>query len=226
MSFLRNHLMKAMVFDFDGTLAVLTIDFGLMRRRVLEWMKSFGIGEDRIQEKYLLEIIDEVYPLLLREKDQEEADNFYRGAHRILKEVELEAAAGGNLIPGSKEILTFLKQKGIKVGIVTRNCGDAVRTVFPEIDDYCHVFLSRDGIKRVKPHPDHLTSVLSALGVSGSDAVMVGDHVLDIRAGKEVGMRTIGVLTGYIKREEFEKAGADIILENISDIRQMMEEES
>jgi phosphoglycolate phosphatase len=218
--------MKAMVFDFDGTLAVLTIDFGLMRRRVLEWMKSFGIGEDRIQEKYLLEIIDEVYPLLLREKDQKEADNFYRGAHRILKEVELEAAAGGNLIPGSKEILTFLKQKGIKVGIVTRNCGDAVRTVFPEIDDYCHVFLSRDGIKRVKPHPDHLTSVLSALGVSGSDAVMVGDHVLDIRAGKEVGMRTIGVLTGYIKREEFEKAGADIILENISDIRQMMEEES
>jgi phosphoglycolate phosphatase len=218
--------MKAMVFDFDGTLAVLTIDFGLMRRRVLEWMKSFGIGEDRIHEKYLLEIIDEVYPLLSREKDREEAEKFYRGAHRILKEVELEAAAGGNLIPGSKGTLTFLKQKGIKVGIVTRNCGDAVRTVFPEIDDYCDVFLSRDGITRVKPHPDHLTSVLSALGVSGSDAVMVGDHVLDIRAGKAVGMRTVGVLTGYIKREEFEKAGADIILKNISDIRQMMEEES
>jgi len=226
MRFRKDRSMKAMVFDFDGTLAVLTIDFGLMRRRVLEWMKSFGIGEDRIHEKYLLEIIDEVYPLLLREKDQKEAENFYRGAHRILKEVELEAAKGGNLIPGSKEILTFLKQKGIKVGIVTRNCGDAVRTVFSEIDVYCDVFLSRDGIKRVKPHPDHLTSVLSALGVSGSDAVMVGDHVLDIRAGKEVGMGTIGVLTGYIKREEFEKVGADLILENISDIRRMMEEES
>jgi len=226
MRFRKDRSMKAMIFDFDGTLAVLTIDFGLMRRRVLEWMKSFGIGEDRIHEKYLLEIIDEVYPLLLREKDQKEAENFYRGAHRILKEVELEAAKGGNLIPGSKEILTFLKQKGIKVGIVTRNCGDAVRTVFSEIDVYCDVFLSRDGIKRVKPHPDHLTSVLSALGVSGSDAVMVGDHVLDIRAGKEVGMGTIGVLTGYIKREEFEKVGADLILENISDIRRMMEEES
>jgi len=78
MRFRKDRSMKAMIFDFDGTLAVLTIDFGLMRRRVLEWMKSFGIGEDRIHEKYLLEIIDEVYPLLLREKDQKEAENFYR----------------------------------------------------------------------------------------------------------------------------------------------------
>jgi phosphoglycolate phosphatase len=217
--------MKAIVFDFDGTLAVLTIDFGLMRRRVFEWMKSFGIGEDRIHEKYLLEIIDEVYHLLVMENNPAGAEAFYQGAHRILKEVELEAAAGGTLISGSKEILTFLRQKGIKVGIVTRNCGDAVRTVFPEIDDYCDVFVSRDGVKRVKPHPDHLTSVLAALRVSGSEAVMVGDHVLDILAGKEVGMKTVGVLTGYIKREEFEKAGADIILKNVSEIRQVLGEE-
>ena len=60
MPFSQNHLIKAMVFDFDGTLAVLTIDFGLMRRRVLEWMKTYGIGEERIHEKYLLEIIEEV----------------------------------------------------------------------------------------------------------------------------------------------------------------------
>jgi len=222
----RDRPVKAVVFDFDGTLAVLTIDFGLMRRRVLEWMKSYGVGEDRIREKYLLEIIDEVYPLLLKEKDPGEADKFYRGAHQILKEVELEAARGGSLIPGSMEILTFLKQKGMKVGIVTRNCGDAVRTVFPDIDLYCDVFLSRDGTKRVKPHPDHLTSVLTALGASGSEAVMVGDHILDIRAGKEVGMRTIGVLTGYIKREAFEEAGADIILKNVSELLHVLEEES
>ena len=45
---------------------------------------------------------------------------------------------------------------------------------------------------------------MKALQVSGDETVMVGDHVLDILAGKGVGMRTIGVLTGYIKREEFE----------------------
>ncbi len=212
MPFSHNHLIKAMVFDFDGTLAVLTIDFGLMRRRVLEWMKTYGIGEERIHEKYLLEIIEEVRHLMVEEKRAKEAEKFFDGAHQILKEVELEAAAGGKLIPGSKEVLYSLREKGVKVGIVTRNCEDAVRRVFPDIDAYCDVFVSRDGVKKVKPHPDHLTSVMRALRVSGPEAVMVGDHVLDILAGKKVGMKTVGVLTGYIKREEFEKAGADYIL--------------
>jgi phosphoglycolate phosphatase len=226
MLFPKNHLMKAMVFDFDGTLAVLTIDFGLMRRRVLEWMKAYGIGEERIHEKYLLEIIEEVRHLMVEEKRAKEAEKFFDGAHQILKEVELEAAAGGKLIPGSKEVLCSLREKGVKVGIVTRNCEDAVRRVFPDMDAYCDVFVSRDGVRKVKPHPDHLTSVMKALRVSGAEAVMVGDHVLDILAGKKVGMKTIGVLTGYVKREEFEKAGADYILSSVSEIYRLWEDES
>jgi phosphoglycolate phosphatase len=224
MRFSENHLIKAMVFDFDGTLAVLTIDFRLMRRRVIEWMNTFGIGEERVRERYLLEIIEEVYHLLGKENDPSEAERFYQGSHRILREVELEAATGGKLIPGSKEILDWLRQKGMKVGIVTRNCEDAVRKVFPDIDAYCDVFVSRDSVKKVKPHPDHLTSVLRALQVSGPETVMVGDHVLDILAGKKVGMRTVGVLTGYIKKEEFERAEADFILGDVSKISRLLED--
>lgn len=224
MSFSQNHLIKAMVFDFDGTLAVLNINFGLMRERILQWMKSFGIDEDRIKERYLLEIIDEVDRLLKAEIAPSEAERFYQGAHQILKEVEFEAAAGGRLIPGSKETLSFLREKRMKVGIVTRNCEEAVRRVFPDIDAYCDAFVSRNSVKRVKPHPDHLTSVMKALQVSDGEAMMIGDHVLDIQAGKGVGMKTVGVLTGYIKREEFERAGADYILRDVSEIRQLLED--
>ncbi len=223
MVFPKNHLIKAMVFDFDGTLAVLNINFGLMRERVLQWMKGFGIQEERIKERYLLEIIDEVRRLLKEEKSASESVRFCHGAHQILQEVEIEAAADGRLIPGSKETLAFLREKGMKVGIVTRNCEDAVRKVFPDIDAYCDVFVSRDVVKKVKPHPDHLTFVMKALRVSGNEAVMIGDHVLDIQAGKGVGMRTVGVLTGYIKREEFENAGADYILKEVSEICQLLE---
>ncbi|OGP93102.1 MAG: hypothetical protein A2156_08180 [Deltaproteobacteria bacterium RBG_16_48_10] len=224
MPFSQSHLIKAMVFDFDGTLAILNIDFGFMRERVLHWMKGFGIGEERIKEKYLLEIIDEVYHLLLEEDSASGAERFYHGAHQILQEVELEAAGEGRLIPGSKETLTFLRQKEMRVGIVTRNCEEAVRKVFPNINAYCDAFVSRDSVKRVKPHPDHLVSVMKALKVSEEKAVMIGDHVLDIQAGKRVGMKTIGVLTGRIKKEEFEKAGADYILRDVSEICEWLED--
>jgi phosphoglycolate phosphatase len=119
--------------------------------------------------------------------------------------------------------LKRLRKRGIKVGIVTRNCEDAVRKVFSDIEEYCDIFISRNSVKNVKPHPDHLTSVMNALHISGKEAVMVGDHPLDIQAGKRVGMGTIGVLTGRAKREDFEKAGADHILRGVTEVPTLLE---
>ncbi|MGZ3568639.1 MAG: HAD family hydrolase, partial [Thermodesulfobacteriota bacterium] len=108
-------------------------------------------------------------------------------------------------------------------GIITRNCEEAVRKIFPDIDDFCDIFVSRNSVKKVKPHPDHLTHVMKSLKISGEDAMMVGDHVIDIQAGKRVGMRSIGVLTGRIRKEEFEKAGADYVLKDITEVSKLLE---
>jgi phosphoglycolate phosphatase len=59
---------------------------------------------------------------------------------------------------------------------------------------------------------------MESLKISGEESVMVGDHLIDVQAGKGAGMKTIGVLTGRISKEEFEKAGADYILRDASEI--------
>ncbi len=218
------HAIKAVIFDFDGTLAVLNIDFSAMRERVFDLMRRSGIRDDAVQEKYLLEIIDEVYEILWK-KNPPGAETFYRKSHDILHEVEMKAAGEGRLIPGAAGTLKRLRGKGIKVGIITRNCEDAIRKVFPEIDTFCDVFVSRNAVKKVKPHPDHLIHAMKSLKISGKEAMMVGDHMIDIQAGKRVGMKTIGVLTGRTNKEEFEKAGADYILASVSEIHRIFEEE-
>ena len=217
------HAIKAVIFDFDGTLAVLNIDFSAMRERVFDLMRRSGIHEETIREKYLLEIIEEVYEMLW-EKNPFGAERFYQESHDILHEVEMKAAGKGRLIPGAVGTLKGLREKGIKVGIITRNCEDAVRRVFPEIDGFCDIFVSRNSVKKVKPHPDHLTRVMNSLKISGEEATMVGDHIIDIQAGKRVGMKTIGVLSGRTKKEEFEKAGADYILKDVSEVYKLMED--
>jgi len=186
-------------------------------------MRRSGIHEEAIREKYLLEIIEEVYEMLW-EKNPFGAERFYQESHDILHEVEMKAAGKGRLIPGAVGTLKGLREKGIKVGIITRNCEDAVRRVFPEIDDFCDIFVSRNSVKKVKPHPDHLTRVMNSLKISGEEATMVGDHIIDIQAGKRVGMKTIGVLSGRTKKEEFEKAGADYILKDASEVYKLMED--
>jgi phosphoglycolate phosphatase len=220
---LELHDIKAIIFDFDGTLAVLNIDFNAMRERVFDLLKYFGIEEGLIKEKYLLEVIDEACQVL-EKKNPSDEEEFYQRAHQILHKVEMMAAEKGRLIPGMEKTLRNLRKRGIKVGIVTRNCEEAVRKVFPDIDDFCDVFVSRSSVKKVKPHPDHLTYVMESLKVSGDEAWMVGDHPTDIQAGKQAGMDTIGVLTGRTKREGFEKAGADYVLNNATEIGRLLEE--
>jgi phosphoglycolate phosphatase len=219
----RNDRIRAVVFDFDGTLAVLNIDFSVMKEQVFDLMRRLGIDGDRITEKYLLEIIDEVCQRL-GEKDPARVGQFYEGAHDILHAIEMKAAEEGRLLPGTLHALQRLRNLGMKIGIVTRNCEEAVRKVFPRIDEFCEVFISRDSTRKVKPHPDHLTSVMRSLQVSGGEAVMVGDHPLDIEAGRRVGMKTIGVLTGRTRKEEFEQAKADYILKEAAEVCRLVEE--
>jgi phosphoglycolate phosphatase len=212
---------KAAVFDFDGTLAVLNIDFSLMRERVFDAIRRYGVDEERVRESYLLEVIDEV-SALLAETGNGLGEAFQREARGILREIELEAAGRGSLLPGAAEALEDLRKRGLRVGIVTRNCEEAVRRVFPQIDGCCDVFVSRDQVARVKPHPEQLTYTLGRLGVPGGEALMVGDHPLDIAAGKALGMKTAGVLTGRHRPEAFKEASADAILEDVSAVPSLL----
>ena len=102
-------------------------------------------------------------------------------------------------------MLTALKKRKIKAGVVTRNCQAAVTTVFPDIFDYFNTVITREMTSNVKPHPEHLLVALQSLGVAPESSSMVGDHPMDIKIGKHAGALTIGVLTGYSTSDELMK---------------------
>lgn len=216
--------MKAVILDFDGTLAVLNINFSPIREEILNLIEKYGVTRESLREKYLLEIIDEAYSILLK-RERHSAEQFRERAQKILMEKELEAASKSRLLPGVESMLRKLKAAGLKVGIVTRNCDRAVRRVFPHIESLCDIFLSRDSVKRVKPDPHHLGKLLDSLGVSKRHAIMVGDHPMDILAGKRVGMRTVGVLTGRTTEDEFTEMEADYVLESASQLTRLLMED-
>jgi phosphoglycolate phosphatase len=47
---------------------------------------------------------------------------------------------------------------------------------------------------------------------------MIGDHPMDIKIGRDVGVLTIGVLTGTSSRDDLVQAGTDLILEKAADL--------
>jgi len=216
---------EAVIFDYDGTLVHLNIDFSAMRQEVERVMTDYGIKPDAHKGLFILEMIDEARELISK-RNPSEATSFYQEALELVTDHEVRAAKRGRVFSGAIDMLKLLRKRGIKVGIITRNCSKAVKILFPNIEGLCHVFIPRDLVNRVKPHPDHLALTLKKMAVnSPAHCLMVGDHIIDIEGGRHLGMKTAGVLTGKATHQDFMEAGADFILDDVTKIPDCIFEE-
>lgn len=209
--------LKAVVFDFDGTLAKLNIDFAAMRRDVLELLSRYGVSPDGLRDLFILEMIAAGEARVSRLRPEGGPEFASRACARIA-EIEVQAARQGSLFNGVTEMLRALRARNIRTGVATRNCLAAVETLFPGIDDHVDAVITRERTPFVKPHPEHLIRMLKQLAVPPGQAAMVGDHPMDIQTGRDAGVRTIGVLTGYSQAEALDRAGADLLLQGAADI--------
>lgn len=205
------------LFDFDGTLVRLNVNFPAMREAVLDLVISYKVPRGGLNNLFALEMIEAGRKFVSRIGPDAESE-YERRAFEIVRGFEMEGAQEGSLIDGVREMLGEARRRGLKTGVVTRNCRDAVGAIFPEIADFCGIVVTREDTARVKPHPDHLRTALRSLERPPSRAVMVGDHPMDIKAGRSIGARTIGVLTGYSGPEALVRAGADLVIASAAEI--------
>jgi phosphoglycolate phosphatase len=210
---------EAVLFDFDGTLVDLNIDFDRMRRDVEALLPEHGLPTEGNEHLYTLELIREGASTLVAQEGAAAAEAFRRAAHAAIVAVELDAAANAEIHTGVPELMRRLQQRGLKIGIVTRNCRAAVERILGHSTLPHDVLVTRDDVDQVKPHPEHLTTALRSLGVTPGRALMVGDHPMDIQAGRVIGTRTVAVLTGYSPQERFLPERPDLILEEIGNLR-------
>jgi phosphoglycolate phosphatase len=203
---------RAVIFDFDGTLTELTLDFQALRSEIIRIARRY-VSETTIAELkdyFILEMIYEIERRL-----EGDGSRFKDETFEMLRILELEAAKGKDLYPYTRPVLSLLKRKGLKIGIITRTCMDVLRSVFPDIDEYVEGIVTRDHIREVKPHPDHIWAICRALSIVPEEGLLAGDHPTDILAGKAAGMRTIGLLAGRTGKGDFEDAGADYVIQDI-----------
>jgi len=206
---------RAMVFDFDGTLAATNIDFALMRAEVLAVAERWDLRERVDSNRYILEIVDQVIELL---PDDEARGRFHADAEAAMQDVELIASQAAEPFPGVPEALQSLLDAGLRVGVITRNCRVGVAAVMERHPIPHEVLLTRDDVDFVKPHPSHLHLALDALDVPPDCTLMVGDHITDIETGHSAGAHAVGVLTANTTREQFEECGADFVADAVPEV--------
>jgi len=212
---------RSVVFDFDGTLAELNIDFPRMRQSILRLIDDEGILSDDMASLYVLEMIETAAAEIAATRP-ENGSAFRRRAFEIIRAIEMEAALRGRLFPGTIPLLEDLRRSGRKSAVVTRNCRSAVLQIFPQSDVYCDLLLTRDDVPRVKPAVDHLIRSVQALGTVPRNSAMVGDHPMDVRMAREAGVRAVGVLSGHSTERDLRRAGADLVLKDASHLLSLL----
>jgi len=212
--------LRGVIFDFDGTLAP-NLDLPEMRRRVIELTRQAGVPEAVFEGHYIIEIIDAATGWL-RNTNERRADAYHADAHQLITDFELEAASTLEPFPEVRQLLGNLRTANIATAVVTRNCEQAVRNTFPDIDDHLDLLLARDNVKHYKPDPRHLEAALDGLGTSSQTAAMIGDGAMDMQLGRQLGLTCIGVLTGSQEENALLAAGADLVLEHVRELNTLL----
>jgi len=161
------------VFDLDGTLTVAVHDFDAIRTEL-------GLPAGRPILESLAELPpEESAPLAVR-----------------LDAIELEIAREARPAEGAADLLAELLRAGVDLGIATRNSlANAHETLRAAGLDG---FFAPDSIvgrdeAPPKPRPDAIHRLLDGWRGATEAAVMVGDYLFDLEAGRGAGAATVYV---------------------------------
>lgn len=156
----------------DGTLVSSELDFGLIRAEA-------GVP-DGIP---ILEFMD-------RATEEE------RGrVNAILLGHERRAAGECCLLPGAGHVVESLRERGLKVALLTRNSRESVKLVLTRLGLSFHCCVAREDA-RPKPSADPVLKIGAALHLQTAELLVVGDYIFDIQSGQRAGARTALLDTG------------------------------
>lgn len=214
-------MMKACIFDLDGTL---TDTLESLTYSVGETLKEMGL------------------PTIT----EDECRSFVGNGARVLMERSLEAAGevGGSRLDegmeiygrifdanctyhvtpyeGITEMLEELRKKKVRLAVLSNKPHQQTVKVVGEIfreGVFDYVQGQQEGIAR-KPDPAGVLKLLERMHVSREECLYVGDSEVDIRTGRNAGVRTISVTWGFRTRETLLEAGAEMMIDRPKELLQ------
>jgi HAD superfamily hydrolase (TIGR01549 family) len=212
------------LFDLDGTLV------DSVYQHVLAWREALAaegieLSVWRIHRK--IGMSGGLFSrMLLREM------GYHIDAERIDMLRRLHAAAFNRvaadiqLLPGARELLSYLTHSGMPWAIATSGRLETARPLLEKLDiDVGRIpIVTRDQVKYGKPDPDLFLAAAARLQVGIESALVVGDSVWDMLAAQRARALGGGLLSGGYGREELERAGACRVYEDPADLLRHIDE--
>ena len=212
-------MIRACIFDLDGTLLytleaiakaanTALSELGYPPQPVEDYRYYCGDGADTLVRR-VLDLFDDRDPehfrlMCARNRELLGSDPDYRVVS----------------YPHLPETLARLKERGVLLAVCSNKphsaAVDTIRHYFGE-DLFDCVQGQADGMP-VKPDPAMAEQVMKTLSVRPEECLYFGDTATDMRTARNARITAVGVLWGYRDRTELVDGGAQILLEDPSEI--------
>lgn len=206
---------EAVLFDLDGTLIATDLDFAAMKQALLRLTAEFSPLPSGLEQLDMLSIIQKASEQIA---NAWERAAYQQAAEELLVSFELPAARLAEEIPPARKVVSALVEKGVRVGLVTRNCRSAALVALGRVPLPHQVLLTRNDVAHPKPHPEQLLEAARLLKAQPQLSIMVGDHPMDVQGGKSAGMFTVGVVHPPHTRERFDECPPDVFVSSLDEL--------
>jgi phosphoglycolate phosphatase len=210
---------RLVVFDWDGTLmdsehAIVQsmqrgiADLGLEPRSDDQVRNIIGLG--------LREAVSALYPTGEADLPERLAEAYRTHWFQFSQDER-------DLFPGVREVLEWLDVHGYFIAIATGKSRRGLNRVLADtgLESLIHASRCADET-RSKPHPQMMEEILTVLGVSAKEAVMVGDTEYDMELARNAGVHPIAVCYGTHEPERLHRHAPLACLDSLHGVRELL----
>ena len=217
---------KLIVFDMAGT----TVDEGgVVYKTLYDVIKGNGVQiEEQEMAKFggvdKLEVIKYFVNNRYSGNTKEKVNTVYSDFNKLIVERYFSEDATIDLIhPNLPIIFQKLRFNGIKVGLNTGYPIEIQERILNKLNlkPFIDGYTSSEVVGHGRPYPYMIYNLMEKFNITDpKEVIKVGDTKNDILEGRNAGcLMSVGVLTGAANKEDFMSENADMILENINNIK-------
>jgi pyrophosphatase PpaX len=204
-------LLRAALFDFDGTL----VDTTDLIYRSMRHAAGEVLGRE-ISREVLMANVGQPLPRQMELLSAEHAEALL-DSYRLHNEENHDALI--KEFPSVEESLARLRSAGIRVAVVTskrRFSVDMALKNFPGLGDVVDQWVTMEDTTEHKPRPEPLLKGLELLGnVPREQAAYVGDSPFDVAAAKAAGVESVAVSWGAFSEDALRAAEPDHLVPDL-----------
>lgn len=207
---------KAAIFDFDYTLA----DPGEAAVDCINFaFRNIGLPDvsaEKVRQTVGLPL-SEVLLKLVGEAHMSHCGEFIRSFRKRADEI---MAASTIVIDTAPETVRALKTCDLALGIVSTKGRFRIRPILERegLLDFFDVIIGGEDVSEYKPDPEGLLAAIRQVRCSPSDALYVGDSIVDAETAMRAKVTFVAVLSGVTPKESFQKYPVYAIIETLSQL--------